>query len=656
MGAFRLKPQMSKLETTPFGAWNSPITAELIVSETIGLGSPMVDGAVIYWLESRPTEGGRNVLVQQSRKGAMRDVTPTGFNVRSRVHEYGGGAYGVFDGVVYFSNNTDQRIYRHLPHCPPEPMTPGEPLRFADLAVDAGRERLICIREDHRGKGEPTNCIVSVGLQAQGDDPGAILASGADFYATPCLSPDNNHLAWLTWDHPDMPWDGAQLWLAPVLADGSLGEKRRIAGGPNDSVFQPQWSPDGTLYFVADSSGWWNIHRYTGQGVKNVCRMEAEFGLPQWVFGMSTYTFTPEGRLICTYSSNGVWRLAAMDLATGRLSPFEIPYTYIGDLRSGPAGIVFLGGSPTGPTAVISLPAGEKNPRILRRESELEIDPAYLSAPEAIEFPTDDGATTHAFYYPPRNPRHRGPDTERPPLLVRSHGGPTAATDTSLKLAYQYWTSRGFGLLDVNYAGSTGYGRGYRRRLYGNWGIADVDDCVNGALYMVRRGDADNRRLAIRGSSAGGYTALAALTFRDTFQAGASLYGISELGSLARDTHKFEARYLDRLIGPYPEEKELYRARSPLYHTDQLSTPVIFFQGLEDKVVPPAQAEKMVTALRRKGMPVAYVAFEGEQHGFRQATNIKRALEAELYFYSRIFGFKPADTIEPVAIQGDDSF
>ncbi|MCP4042169.1 MAG: S9 family peptidase [Gammaproteobacteria bacterium] len=636
---------------TPYGSWNSPITAEFIVAETVGLSSPMVDGDDIYWLESRPSEGGRNVLVRRTPDGATEDITPEGFNVRSRAHEYGGGAYTVNQGTVYFSNDQDRRIYRQSPNSHPRPLTPESSLRFADLIADPVRRRLICIREEHLEENEPINSLVSLSMDARGDDLGTELATGADFFSTPCLSPGGDHLAWLTWKHPAMPWDGTQLWIAPLLADGSPGKQQPVAGGPEESIFQPQWSPDGRLYFVSDRGGWWNIYRHTEAGAKAIWRMEAEFGLPQWVFGMSTYTFTPEGRLICTYTRNGIWSLAELTPTTGALTPIETPYTYITDLHSGTAGTVFLGGSPTEATAVSLLRTDNGIPDILRREGNQDLDPHYLSPPEAIEFTTGNGLTAHAFYYPPRNPHHCGPTEEQPPLLVRSHGGPTAATNTSLKLAYQYWTSRGFAILDVNYGGSTGYGRDYRQRLLGNWGIVDVEDCVNGARYLVGRGDVDSQRLAIRGSSAGGYTTLAALTFHTTFQAGASLYGVSELESLALDTHKFESRYLDHLIGPYPEGRELYRARSPIHHTDQLSTPVIFFQGLEDQVVPPEQAEKMVEALREKGLPVAYVPFEGEQHGFRKAPNIKRALEAELFFYSRVFGFEPADPVEPVVIE-----
>ncbi len=642
---------MADIRTARYGSWRSPITAKLIVSETIRLGSPQVDGRDIYWLEGRPAEGGRGVLVRRRGDGQVEDVTPAGFNVRTRAHEYGGGAYVVRAGVIYFSNFDDQRVYRQTPEAVPTPVTPEGPWRYADALVDASRRRLICVREEHTKGSEPENCLVAVSVDAIGDDPGKILARGDDFYSSPQLSADGRRLAWLSWNHPLMPWDGTQLWVATLSDDGSLEPATLVAGGEQESVFEPRWSEDGALYFVSDRSGWWNLYRWREGTTEALCPMEAEFGLPQWLFGMSTYALAGNGALICAYTQSGRWHLARLEPGRADLSPLDVPYTSIQDVTCGPAGIVFVGGSPAHASALVQLDQDTGDSRILKESSRIELDPAYVSLPEPIQFVSADGETAHALFYPAKNGEFRGPPAEAPPLLVRSHGGPTAAASTGLDLTLQYWTSRGFAVVDVNYGGSTGYGRVYRERLDGNWGIVDVDDCEQAALYLSRRGDADPKRLAIRGGSAGGYTTLAALTFRDTFKAGASLYGISELESLATDTHKFESRYLDRMVGPYPDALETYRARSPIYFTENLSAPVIFFQGLEDRVVPPSQAEKMVAALREKGLPVAYVPFEGEQHGFRQAPNIRRALEAELYFYGRIFGFEPADTLEPVAIE-----
>jgi len=631
----------------PYGSWRSPITADLIVSASIGISQPRLAGSDVYWVESRPMERGRNVIVRRGPDGSHQDVLPPPFNARTRVHEYGGGDYVVDGEMVYFSNFADQRLYRTAPGVEPQALTREEGLRYADAVVDGRRRRLVCVREDHRRGGEPINTIVAVDL-ASGEE--TVLVQGNDFYASPRLSLDGSRLAWLSWGHPNMPWDGCRLFVADLDSRGGTADARLVAGGDSESVFQPEWSPDGSLWFVSDPSGWWNLYRWDGSKVEAMVPMAAEFGLPLWQFGMSTYDFAGSGRVVCAYCVQGSWRLAQIDAASGRLQDLETPFTAIASVRAANERVLFLGGAPDRPTALYSLDAASGEMDLLKAASDVRLDPGYISIPETIEFPTEGGTTAFGFYYPPRNKDFRGPAGEKPPLLVMSHGGPTAATSTRLALSIQYWTSRGIAVLDVNYGGSTGYGRAYRERLNGRWGIVDVDDCVNGARYLVQRGLVDGGRLAITGGSAGGYTTLAVLAFRDVFKAGASHYGIGDLEALARDTHKFESRYLDQLVGPYPERRDLYIERSPVHHLDGLNCPVIFFQGLEDVIVPPNQAEAMVDALRRKGVPVAYLAFEGEQHGFRQAPNIKRSIEAELYFYGRIFGFSPADAIEPVHI------
>ncbi|MBW4682878.1 MAG: DUF829 domain-containing protein [Microcoleus vaginatus WJT46-NPBG5] len=639
-------------QIVPYGSWKSPVTSDLIVSETIGLGPIAVDGEDIYWVEMRPAEGGRNVLVRRTPQGEIADCTPAGFNVRTRVHEYGGGSFAVADGTIYFSNFADQRLYRQTPDSEPQPLTPaGVDLRYADATIDRQRNRLICVREDFTGSShEPANTLVSVSFA--GGDSGEVLVSGDDFYASPRLSPDGSHLCWLSWNHPNMPWDGTQLWVAQLNADGSLGERQLVAGGVDESIFQPEWSPDGILYFVSDRTGWWNLYRWNAGEVEPLWEMAAEFGRPLWVFGMCTYTFASAERIICTYTQEGVWHLASLDTKAKQLEKIETPYTEISSLLVDAKGRgLILAGSPSESTCVVQLNLATGERDVLRRSSEMSIDSGYLSTPQTIEFPTENGLTAYAFFYPPQNRDYTAPAGEKPPLLVKSHGGPTAAASSRLNLGIQYWTSRGFAFLDVNYGGSTGYGREYRQRLEKMWGVVDVDDCGNGARYLAEQGLVDGERLTIAGGSAGGYTTLCALVFHDTFKAGASYYGVSDLEVLARDTHKFEARYLDRLIGPYPEQQDLYKQRSPIHYTDRLSCPVIFFQGKEDKVVPPNQAEMMVEALKAKGLPVAYVLFEGEQHGFRRAESIKRALDGEFYFYSRVFGFKPAEDLEPVLIE-----
>ncbi|MCZ7571637.1 MAG: S9 family peptidase [Ardenticatenaceae bacterium] len=639
---------MAKPQVAPYGSWKSPITSDLIVAETVGLGQIVLDGRDVYWLELRPTEGGRIVIVRRTPDGQTTDVTPPPFNARTRVHEYGGGAFAVSEGTVFFSNFADQRLYRQDPGAQPRPITPEAALRYADGVIDRPRARMICVREDHRVAGEVVNTIVSLDLQ--GSEGGTVLASGNDFYSSPGLNPDGSRLAWLTWNHPNMPWDGTELWVGEVQADGSLGRTECVAGGSDESIFQPEWSPDGELTFISDRTGWWNLYRWRDGQTTLLTQLEAEFGQPQWVFGMSTYAFESPGRIICTYTQEGSWHLASLDPVSGALEPIASPYTEIASLRAAPGWAVFLAGSPVEALSIVQLDLATGQFEVLRRASEVTIDSGYLSIPEAIEFPTENGLTAHAFYYPPANRGYVAPEGERPPLLVMSHGGPTSATTGTLDLETQYWTSRGIAVLDVNYGGSTGYGRAYRERLNDRWGVVDLDDSVNGARFLAERGEVDGNRLAIRGGSAGGYTTLCALTFRDLFAAGASYFGVSDLEALAKETHKFESRYLDRLIGPYPERRDLYQERSPINFVERLACPVIFFQGLEDEVVPPAQAETMVAALRTKGVPVAYLPFEGEQHGFRRAENIKRSLDAELYFYSKIFGFEPAEPVEPVPI------
>ena len=650
---------------SPYGSWKSPITSDLIVSGTVGLGQIAIDGDDIYWIEGRPSEAGRSVIVRRTPDGKITDITPAPFNVRTRVHEYGGASFAVASDTIYFSHFADQRIYCQALDSQPVPLTPAANYRYADAIIDNPKNRLICVREDNAGEGESVNTIVSINLDDGADIQ--ILAQGNDFYASPRLSPDGSQLSWICWDHPNMPWDGTELWVAEINADGSLGNKNLVTGGVDESIFQPEWSPDGVLYFVSDKSNWWNFYRTVkpsllrGEAgieasflaqpeIEPVCEMAAEFGLPQWVFGMSTYAFVSESKIICTYTQQGKWHLATLDLATKQLTTIETGYTDISSVKARGEKVIFLAGSPIASTAIVQLNLATSQREILRKSSDLSIDSGYLSVPEPLEFPTENGSTAFGFFYPPKNQDFAAPAGEKPPLVVKSHGGPTAATSSSMNLKIQYWTSRGFAVLDVNYGGSTGYGREYRRRLQDSWGIVDVDDCANGAKYLAQKGLVDGDRMAIAGGSAGGYTTLCALTFRDVFKAGASYYGVSDLEALARDTHKFEARYLDGLIGPYPDRKDLYVARSPIHSAERLSCPVIFFQGLEDKVVPPNQAEMMVEILKAKGLPVAYVAYEGEQHGFRRAENIKRTLDGEFYFYSRVFKFELAESVEEVPI------
>ena len=636
----------------PYGSWKSPITSDLIVEGSVGLGQTAFDGDDIYWIELRPKESGRNVIVKRSPGGANVDVTSPPFNARTRVHEYGGGEYLVSNGIVYFSNFSDQRLYKQEGQGTPQSLTGAGDVRYADGTLDQARGRIIYVREDHRNTGaEPVNSIATVNIEP-GDEFGSVLVEGNDFYSSPRLSPDGTQLAWLTWNHPNMPWDGCELWVGEFGEDGKLATTRWVAGGAHESIFQPEWSPDGVLYFASDRSGWWNLERISPEGdIENVYGAKGELGMAQWMLGMSSYAFASAELIVCSHIEQGVSTLGTIDVPSGKFTAIDCPYTDIQYLRAANGQAVFRGGSPTAVTSIAKLDLGTGKFETLRRSNDLETYPQYFSVPRAIEFPTEGGLTAHGFFYPPQNPEYRAPSNEKPPLIVKSHGGPTAAASTALSLSVQYWTSRGFAVLDVNYGGSTGYGRQYRERLNKKWGLVDVDDCVNGARYLAERGEVDPQRLIITGGSAGGYTTLSALTFRNIFKAGASYFGISNLESMARDTHKYESQYLTGLLGPYPERRDIYLDRSPITFPERLSCPVIFFQGLEDKVVPPNQAETMVDAIRAKGIPVSYVAFPGEQHGFRQAKNIKRALDGELYFYSRIFKFDLAEPVEPVEIE-----
>ncbi len=622
--------------------------------KNLGMAEPRIVQGTAYWLEMRPGEGGRNVLVRAARDGGTTDVVPEGFSARTMVHEYGGGSYLVTgDELLFFANFADQRIYRRDGDAALRPITAEGAVRYADFAADLGRGRLICVREDHRPTDrQAINSLVAV--RVEGDDYGQVLAEGHDFYANPRLSPDGRALTWLAWDHPNMPWDGTELYIAELLADGTLSPARVLAGGPGESIFQPTWSPDGDLYFASDRTGFWNLYFWHDGTTRALHPMAAEFGRPQWSFGLTTFGFRAPHSILCVYDRDGRSHLGELDAQAGTLREIPLPYTVLSGLAVSGDQALLLAASPTEGGAVVALDIPSGGLTVLQRASEAAVDDGYISAPEAITFPTGEDETAHAFYYPPTNRDFAGLADEKPPLVVMSHGGPTGSTSSSLNLQVQYWTSRGFAVVDVNYRGSAGYGRAYRDRLKGNWGLVDVEDCEAAALYLIARGKADPERVAIRGGSAGGYTTLVALSTRDTFKAGASLFGIGDLEIFNGDTHKFESRYMDSLVGPYPEKRDVYRERSPIRHLDGFRAPCIFFQGLDDRIVPPNQAELMVQALREKGVPVAHLAYPGEGHGFRKAENIRRTLEAELYFYSRVFGFELAEPVAGVTIENLD--
>lgn len=654
----------------PYGSWPTPITSELVVRAARLPSGLALDGEDLWWSESRPEEGGRTAVLRRRADGTVEEVLPAPGNARSGVHEYGGGAWWVRDGVLWFVDWATQRLHRLEPGGEPVALTP-EPavprgLRYADGDVSPDGSTILCVLEEHPADGsEATNVVVR--LAAHEPATPEVVVEGPDFVADPRWRPDGGAFCWLEWDHPDMPWDATRL----VVDEG--GTRTVVAGGDErESIVQPTWAPDGSLWFSGDRSGFWSLYRWTPEtGRQLVVDIGRDIGDPQWVFGQRSFAFLDHQRLVTVHHEGGtqhltLWRLGDGDPVAVPLD--HLPYTSFDAIRADATGCAFIGASPTAEPHVVRLPVpaphpettggadpglAAGDPEVVVPPRDLGLDPSWFSVPEPIEFPTAGGQTAHALYYPPTNPTCEGPEGERPPLLVMIHGGPTSAARPLLALAKQYWTSRGFAVVDVNYRGSSGYGRAYRDLLQGQWGIADVEDCAAAARFLVERGDVDPDRLCIRGGSAGGFTTLAALARDDTFAAGASHYGVADLAALAADTHKFERRYLDGLVGPWPEARATYEERSPINHTDRLDRPLIVFQGLEDEIVPPNQAEMIVEAVRAKGVPVAYVPFEGEQHGFRKAENIRAALDGELSFYAQVLGFAlPADEgITPVPVE-----
>ena len=622
----------------PFGSWPSPITADDVAQAGRRFSDLRHHGGSLYWTETRPDEGGRTALVRRGADGRIEDASPPGCNVRTRVHEYGGAAYAVDAGRVFFCHFDDQKLY--LLDCQGQvsALTAAPGHRYADLVADRARNRVICVREQHGADGAVVNSVAAVDA-ATGTE--TTLCSGHDFYAFPRLSPDGSRLAWMCWDHPRMPWDGTRLMIATLNSEGGvLAESVRcIAGGAYESVLQPTWTGDENLCFVSDRSEWWNLYVFKGDEVQPVCPMQAEIGRPLWRLGTAVYALADPDTAVCSVNRNGIWEVGLIKISAGTYEVLTTEYTEIEDLCVYGETVCLVAGRPTRPPAIVELDLNTGQAVEVRSAGGRVPDRAWVSVPETLTFPTGEDATAHAFFYAPVNPETTAPVGARPPLIVRSHGGPTAAASAALSIAIQYWTSRGFAVVDVNYRGSTGFGRSYRRALYGQWGVADREDCEQAARTLAAEDRVDAGRLIIRGGSAGGYCTLCAVTFGDTFRAGASYYGVSDLEALARDTHKFESRYLDTLLGPARSHGELYSQRSPVRHVDKLNCPLLFLQGMEDKIVPPDQSKLMYEALIKKGWPTAYLAFPGEQHGFRDRDHIVRALEAELCFYGAAFGF-----------------
>ncbi|MEA2142130.1 MAG: hypothetical protein QOI64_560 [Solirubrobacteraceae bacterium] len=632
--------------SAPYGSWSSPISPAMIATGQVRVSETTAQHDATYWLESRPSDGGRTRVMCHRPDRGVHAVTSGDVNCRTRVHEYGGGAYAVHDTTVFFTNFEDQRLYRLAPGSAPRAITeePPQPcsLRYADMCPTPDGRRLVCVRERHESTAVHNELVL---VEADGAGPPVVLDHGHDFYSFPRVSPDGTRLAWTVWDHPNMPWDETELMVGELSPEGGLSDVRRVAGGEGESIFQPAWSPAGSLHFVSDRTGWWNLYELGPGGVRALAPMQAEAGEPQWMFGQSSYAFVPDG-IAAVLREGPRQRLALLSSESAEVvdlpvpqTSFDVPYLHAAGNR-----LVFVAGGPALAEGVISLDRDSGLVETLRTTLTVPVAPSCISVPREIEFPTSGGATAHALFYAPRNAATSGAGDELPPAIVVSHGGPTGQASTCLDLAVQLWTSRGFAVIDVDYRGSTGYGRAYRQALRGQWGVADVEDCVNAARHLSA--EVDPRRLAIRGASAGGYTTLCALAFTDDFAAGASYFGVGDLESLTRETHKFESRYLDALIGPYPEQAELYRERSPIHAVDRLRCPIILLQGLLDEVVPPDQAATMAAALQAAGIPCVHLTFPDEAHGFRRSENIERALTAELDFYAGVFGFDAASVAD----------
>ena len=629
------------------GEWASPITPTDAVGASRAIGDVEIDNGVIWLTEQRPDEAGRGQIVRLRPDGVAESVLTDDLSARSRVHEYGGGALLADLGIVYFVNDRDQQIWRDPPGAKPQPLTAVPGQRFADMTGDHDRGRLIAVREDHTGPGEPVNDLAAIDLKT---GEVTTLWRGSDFVAAPRLSEDGSRLAWIAWDHPNMPWDATTLYVAAVAPGGGLTNVFAIATARDGfSIMQPRWCASGALYFLSDEPGDWSLYRWTGGAPELICHLDGEIGGPAWNFRASAYALLSEVRAIAALTRDGSDVLVSIDLTTGTARPLDSPFTAILRVHAdGNSAVVLAAGPASGP-ALYRVTAGGRITELYRPEGPRP--PAgYTTDPVALTFPTSDDALAHAFYYPPLNPAHPHA-TGAPPLIVTVHGGPTAVSKPSLAAWRLYWTSRGFAILDVNYRGSTGFGRAYRKALNGTWGEADIADVVAGARHCAATGLADPARMAIYGGSAGGYVVLAAIAFYpDVFAAGVNLFGISDLKSLAEHTHKFEARYTDTLIGPLPEAEAIYRARSPLYSAENIRAPLLTLQGLDDKAVPPEQSQSIYDAVKANGVPTAYIPFEGEGHGFRKAENQRRTLTATHYFLARVFGLKPSEELEPLHI------
>ncbi|MDP5053521.1 MAG: S9 family peptidase, partial [Congregibacter sp.] len=639
--------------TLPYGSWPSPISAASLVEGSRGIGSLRKDGDYFYWIESRPEQGGRNTIMRWQPGSRPREVLSEPFNVRTRVQEYGGNSLTVYDGVLWFSNFADQRLYRFVPGETPVAITPDGGLRYAGCSFDASRNRLLCIREDHRGLGEPVNTLVALSPEQrpEQENEGTVLFSGSDFVSEPRLSADGTQIAFTSWMHPNMPWDSTRLHSATFDAQGDLGQLTTHNPDSSESVIDPQWRDDNTLIAISDRDNWWKPYVVTGTSFKamHTGLDKVEIGGPDWSIGSRYYWLLPDGQMLLIARRGSVEELVLLNGEGGKQVLQTGAVSYGGIVFDG-GQLYFTAGFPDQPSALVRASLDGNISEVIRRSSDTALDPQWIPEYQQLAFPLPSGGEAYGVYFAPKNPNATAPKDTAPPLIVSVHGGPTSVAGVSYRPEHYYWTSRGFAVLDLNYRGSTGFGREYRRALYGQWGITDVEDASAGAAWLAQQGLADPKRLIIRGGSAGGYTTLAAHAFYDTFAAGASYFGVSDIEALAKDTHKFESRYLNQLIGPYPERKDLYVERSPIHHLEGFGAPLLLLQGLDDPIVPPNQSEMIYNALKNRGVPTAYIAFEGESHGFRKAENQIAAREAELYFYARVLGFNPADPLPEIQI------
>ena len=635
--------------TKPYGTWESLITSEMLVGGAVRLGEIVTDGDDVWWAESRPDEGGRTVIVRNGK-----DQTDKKTNVRTLVHEYGGSAWSVRNGTLVYSQYLDQRLYRRDKSGDSIPLTPEsetqQSYRYADGRITNNEDWYVCVRETHTSSDEePSNEIVAVPLD--GSQQIRVLVSGPDFVSSPRVSKEGNQIAWVQWNHPNMPWDDTQLCIASL--EEMVLSNQKVTKSKAESFFQPEWDDQGNLHVVSDRNNWWNLFRVDQStneiDLTSLTNIEAEIGLPQWVFGQSRYAFVGD-EIWFVYREAGIDKLATLS-SNGQFEQIKIDATEIESVTNYQDGIVATVSSWKAESSVMFINSEEVRP--LSKTRNLDIGESWFPVPETFTYQTSDSEKAHALFYSPTNPEYEIHENENPPLIVLAHGGPTGSARRQLQLSIAYWTSRGFGVADVDYRGSTGYGRLYRNRLRNSWGLADVEDCVAVAKHLVAQKKVDKNRLAIKGGSAGGFTVLAALTFHDTFTAGASRYGIADLAILAKDTHKFESRYLDRLVGKWPEDEEIYKQRSPIHHIEQLSTPMVILQGSEDPIVPPNQAHLMAKKLKENDIPHALIEFSDEGHGFRKAPNITKAIESELAFFAQIFNFEPFDDLPKICIESN---